>query len=45
MRFSRAVRPWNLDIVARALVSGCSFVSLLPEEYTKIVFLGIDFQN
>ena len=31
--------------ILRAPGSGCSLVSTLPEEYTKIVFLGFDSQN
>ena len=34
-------RTWGLDIILRAPVSGCSVVSLLPEEYTKIGFFWI----
>ena len=36
MRFFRAALPRNLDIISRAPVSGCSLVSLLLEEYTKV---------
>ena len=38
VRFSRAARLWILDIIIRALESGCPVVSLLPDEYTNIGF-------
>ena len=37
----RAAFPWNLDINLRAPVSGCSLVSLLSEEYTRMGFSGV----
>ena len=41
VRFPRAARHWKLYIILRALVFGCPVVSLLPAEYSKIVFSGV----